>query len=232
MRALTRWLWDWTKTIVSALVVWFAFSTFVLQAFRITSSSMENTMLIGDILYVNKMLYGAEVPLVGKRLPAFREPLAGDLIVFDSVEEEGLTVVKRLIGMPGDTLAMTDGVLYKNGHAVEEPWIPEGRRLMATDPASSAQIRRWQVAHLVGRDTAGYEPDPNNWGPLVVPPRSYFMMGDNRRDSYDSRFWGFLPRENVRGKAVFVYFSYDPDTYKPLPFITNIRWRRLFTVLE
>ena len=111
MRAVARWLWDWAKTIAVALVIWFTFSTFILQAFRIPSSSMEGTLLIGDVLYVNKMLYGATVPLVGKRLPAFREPRREEVVVFDSVEEEGLKVVKRLIGVAGDTLAMKDGVL-------------------------------------------------------------------------------------------------------------------------
>jgi signal peptidase I len=229
MRRLTRWLWDWTKTIATALVVWFFFSTFILQAFHIPSSSMESTLLIGDVLYVNKMLYGAEIPLVGKRLPAVREPARGDLLVFDSVEQEGLKVVKRLIGMPGDTLAMASGVLQRNGKPVDEPWVATENRLAETDQFGRAKMAAWQRAALVGRDPAGYAPDPNNWGPILVPPGSYFMMGDNRRESWDSRYWGFLPRKNVRGSPMFIYFSWDANTYKPLPLITNIRWARLFT---
>ena len=229
MRRLTRWLWDWTKTIAVALVVWFVFSTFILQAFHIPSSSMENTLLIGDVLYVNKMLYGAEIPLVGKRLPAFREPARGDLLVFDSVEQEGLKVVKRLIGMPGDTIAMAAGVLQRNGRPVDEPWVLSENRLAETDAAGQAKMASWQRPFLVGRDSAGYAPDPTNWGPLAVPAGSYFMMGDNRRESWDSRYWGFLPRKNVRGSPMFIYFSWDGNTYKPLPFLTNIRWARLFT---
>jgi signal peptidase I len=230
MRSLGRWLWDWTKTIVIALVIWFTFSTFILQAFRIPSSSMEGTLLIGDVLYVNKMLYGATIPLVGKRLPPIREPRREEVVVFESVEERGLKVVKRLIGMGGDTLAMKDGVLFRNGAAVEEPWVLPGNRHSATDAAGLAKMRDWQLRYLVDGERSDYRPDPDNWGPIVVPPDSFFMMGDNRRESYDSRFWGFLPRGNVRGKPVIIYFSYDPDTYKPLPIVTNIRWRRLFTL--
>ena len=138
MRSLARWLWDWAKTIVVALVIWFTFSTFILQAFRIPSSSMEGTLLIGDVLYVNKMLYGATIPLVGTRLPAIREPRREEVVVFDSVEEEGLKVVKRLIGVGGDTLAMKDGILARNGNPVEEPWVLAGNRHASTDEAGAA----------------------------------------------------------------------------------------------
>jgi len=106
MKSFGKWLWDWAKSIAVALVVWFFLRTFLVEAFRIPSGSMENTLLIGDFLFVNKLLYGAEVPLLHKRLPAVREPRRGEILVFDSVEEEGLKVVKRLIGIPGDTLSM------------------------------------------------------------------------------------------------------------------------------
>src|SRR6266498_3232008 len=114
-RSFATWLWEWTKSIVVALLVWFVLRTFLVEAFRIPSGSMENTLLIGDFLFVNKALYGAEVPLIHTRLPAVREPERNDILVFDSVEEEGLKVVKRLIGMPGDTLAMEAGQLFRNG---------------------------------------------------------------------------------------------------------------------
>jgi signal peptidase I len=105
-RSAIIWVWEWAKSIVVALVVWFFLRTFLVEAFRIPSGSMENTLLIGDFLFVNKALYGAEVPLIHARLPAVREPERDEILVFDSVEEEGLKVVKRLIGMPGDTLSM------------------------------------------------------------------------------------------------------------------------------
>ena len=230
MKRVTRWLWDWAKTITSALIIWFFFSTFILQAFHIPSSSMEGTLLIGDVLYVNKMLYGAEVPLIKKRLPPFREPRREELLVFDSVEQEGLKVVKRLVGVPGDTIAMHDGVLERNGKPVTEPWVDPANRQSETDELGRQKMEAWQRRHLVRGDPDSYHPDPNNWGPIVVPSDSFFMMGDNRRESWDSRYWGFLPRTNVRGKPMLIYFSWERNTYKPLPFLTNIRWGRLFTL--
>jgi len=232
MKGFLRWIWDWTKSIVVALIVWFLLRTFLVEAFRIPSGSMENTLLVGDFLFVNKMLYGAEVPFVHNRLPALREPKRGEILVFDSVEQEGLKVVKRLIGLPGDTLAMENGALYRNRVRIDEPWVIRTDPTANADPMGRAQMRRWQLPHYVGRDAESYSPDLNNWGPIVVPRDSFFMMGDNRDGSYDGRYWGFLPRKNVRGRPLVVYFSYDPSTYKPLPFVTNVRWGRLFTVPE
>ncbi len=228
MKSLVRWLWDWAKSIGVALVVWFFLRTFLVEAFRIPSGSMENTLLIGDFLFVNKLLYGAEIPLIHKRLPPVREPIRGEILVFDSVEEEGLKVVKRLIGVPGDTLSMETSQLYRNGAKVDEPWVIRTDSTAKADPASRAQMRRWQIRHYVGRQPDSYAPDLNNWGPIVVPRDSFFMMGDNRDGSYDGRYWGFLPRLNVRGRPLIVYFSFNPDTYKPLPFLTNVRWARIF----
>lgn len=231
MKSFGRWIWDWTKSIAVALVVWFFLRTFLVEAFRIPSGSMENTLLIGDFLFVNKLLYGAEVPLIHKRLPAIREPRRGDILVFDSVEEKGLKVVKRLVGVPGDTLSMENGLLYRNRKAVNEPWVIRTDPGANADPLQREQMRRWQVPHLVGGVRAdSYHPDLNNWGPIVVPSDSFFMMGDNRDGSYDGRYWGFLPREHVRGRPLLVYYSYDGNTYKPLPFFTNIRWNRIFTM--
>jgi signal peptidase I len=201
------------------------------EAFRIPSGSMENTLLVGDFLFVNKLLYGAEVPLIHKRLPAVREPRRGEILVFDSVEQEGLKVVKRLIGVPGDTLSMKDGKLYRNGSSVEEPWVIRTDPNSNADPLQREQMRRWQSLHLTrGVNPDSYHPDLNTWGPIVVPPDSFFMMGDNRDGSYDGRYWGFLPRANVRGRPLLVYYSFDGSTYRPLPFFTNIRWGRIFTV--
>lgn len=230
MNKMMRWLWDWTKSIAVALVVWFLLRSFLVEAFKIPSGSMENTLLVGDFLFVNKLLYGAEVPFVRAKLPAIREPVRGEILVFDSVEQEGLKVVKRLIGTPGDTLAMENGLLFRNGQRAEEPWVIRTDPTANADPSSRAMMRRWQLKHFVGRDSVGYTPDLNNWGPIVVPRDSFFMMGDNRDGSYDGRYWGFLPRANVRGRPLIVYFSYNPDTYRPLPFVTNVRWRRLFSL--
>ncbi len=227
-QGFAKWLWEWTKSIAFALVVWLFLRTFLIEAFRIPSGSMENTLLVGDFLFVNKLLYGAEVPVIHKRLPAVREPVRNDVVVFDSVEEEGLKVVKRLIGVPGDTLAMADGRLYRNGVAVDEPWARHRSPGTGADAFHRAKMRAWQVEYLVG-DTSGYSPDLNDWGPIVVPPGHFFMMGDNRDYSDDGRYWGFLPRESVRGRPLFVYFSFDAQSWRPLPFFTAIRWTRFFT---
>ncbi|MBX3145461.1 MAG: signal peptidase I [Gemmatimonadales bacterium] len=232
MRGFVRWLWDWVKSIAVALVVWFFLRTFLVEAFRIPSGSMERTLLIGDFLFVNKLLYGAEVPLIGKRLPAVREPERNDVIVFDSVEEEGLKVVKRLVGLPGDTLSMENGVLFRDGQKVDEPWVVRTDPNYHADASSRAQMRRWQIRYYVGSNPDRYNPDLNTWGPIVVPPDSFLMLGDNRDGSYDGRYYGFLPRANVRGRPLIVYFSYDPETFKPAPYLTNIRWARLFTKPE
>lgn len=228
-RSIVIWIWDWAKSIVVALVVWFFLRTFLVEAFRIPSGSMESTLLIGDFLFVNKALYGAEVPIIHKRLPAVREPRRDDILVFDSVEEEGLKVVKRLIGMPGDTLSMENGELFRNGERVNEPYAVHSDPTRSEDPIQRAKMREWQLPHLVRRDPSSYQPDLQEWGPIVVPPDSFFMMGDNRDSSYDGRYWGFLPRTNVRGRPLVVYFSYDPGSWRAIPFLTAVRWGRLFT---
>lgn len=226
------WAWEWTKSIGIALVVWFLLRTFLVEAFRIPSGSMERTLLIGDFLFVNKALYGAEVPIIHSRLPAFREPERGDIIVFDSVEDEGLKVVKRLIGMPGDTLSMADGQLFRNGEAVPEPYIDDADPAQSEEPMQRSRMRAWQLPHYVGDEPAEYQPDLMDWGPIVVPSDSYFVMGDNRGSSYDGRYWGFLPRQNVRGRPLLVYYSYDKESWKPLPFLSAIRWDRIFSTPE
>jgi signal peptidase I len=228
-RSVVVWLWEWTKSIVVALVVWFFLRTFLVEAFRIPSGSMENTLLIGDFLFVNKALYGAEVPLIHTYLPPVREPVRNDILVFDSVEEEGLKVVKRLIGMPGDTLSMEGGQLYRNGRRVPEPYAVHADPRRSEDAVQRAKMREWQVPHLARRDSASYQPDLQDWGPIVVPADSFFMMGDNRDSSYDGRYWGFLPRMNVRGRPLVVYFSYDPSSWRALPFLTAVRWDRIFS---
>ncbi|MBA2291375.1 MAG: signal peptidase I [Gemmatimonadales bacterium] len=229
--SLGRWLLEWTKSIAVALVVWQVLRVFLLEAFRIPSGSMQNTLLVGDFLFVNKFLYGAEVPFIHKRLPAVREPARGDIIVFDSVEEgsEDLKIVKRLIGIPGDTLAMRGGVVYRNGEELAEPYAINSDPLRSEEPMMRARMREWQVEHYAGPVPLGYAPDLHDWGPVVVPAESLFVMGDNRDGSYDGRYWGFLPRINVRGRPLLVYFSYDQESWKAFPFLTEVRWDRVFS---
>ncbi len=223
---------EWTRSILIAIGIWLVMRTFLVEAFRIPSSSMENTLLVGDFLFVNKALYGAELPFTQRHFPAVREPRRGDLIVFDSVEEPGRKLVKRLIGAPGDTLAMRDGDVYRNGRALAEPYAVHADPTRSESPANRERMRAWQLPHLVEADPAGYAPDLHDWGPIVVPPDSLFVMGDNRDDSYDGRYWGFLPRGNVRGHPMFIYFSYDPASWRALPVFSAIRWRRILSPLE
>jgi signal peptidase I len=226
-----RVVMDWVKSISIALVAWFLLRTFLLEAFRIPSGSMQNTLLVGDFLFVNKFLYGAEVPIIKKRLPAVREPERGDIIVFDSVEED-LKVVKRLIGVGGDTLEMRAGVVFRNGTRLDEPYAVNSDPGQSADPLMRAQMREWQVRHFAGPVPRGYQPDLHDWGPVVVPKDSLFVMGDNRDGSYDGRYWGFLPRINVRGTPVLVYFSYDQQSIRSMAFLTEVRWGRLLSTPE
>ena len=225
-KPLAQSAWEWTKSIAAALVIWFFLRALLVEAFRIPSGSMENTLLIGDFLFVNKALYGAEVPVVHRRLPAFREPERGDVVIFDSATEPGVSVVKRVIGIPGDTIRMQDEVVFINGRALDEPYAI---KTPAAPDLESPEMRAAQVAHLVGRDPKNYRPTLKNWGPLLVPPDSFLVMGDNRDDSYDSRYWGFLGRDRVRGRPLFIYYSYDKNGVLPLPFFTAIRWSRILS---
>jgi signal peptidase I len=220
---------SWVKSIAGALVLWLILRTFLIGAFHITSGSMEATLLVGDVLFVNKALYGSEIPIIRKRIPGFREPRRLDIVVFDSAEEPGLTVVKRLIGVPGDTIEMRDNVVLVNNMEMVEPYLAE--RPEPGDPVD-AKMRAWQSRYFVGDDLENYAPSAKNWGPLLVPPDSFLVMGDNRNASYDSRWWGFLGRDRIEGRAMIVYFSYDRNGLLPLPFLTAIRWRRLFTILR
>ncbi len=220
---------EWSRALLLAIAAWLVIRTLVVEAYRIPSGSMEGTLLDGDFLLVNKAIYGAEVPLLGLRLPAWREPRRGDLLVFDSVEEPGKRVVKRLVGLPGDTLEMRGGSLLVNGVPLPEPYARHDYVEKSESPESRLRMRAWQVRYLVGRDPTGYDPDLQDWGPLLVPRDSLFVLGDNRDNSYDGRYWGFVPRSHVRGRPLVIYFSYDPSAGR-LPFLTAVRLGRMFTV--
>ena len=226
-KAQKHWAWEWTKAIVIALVLWFLLCTMLIQAFRIPSSSMENTLLVGDFLFVNKAVYGAEIPIIGKRLPAFRKPRRSDLIVFNSPETPGIHVVKRVVGVPGDTLSMVENRILLNGTLLDEPFVVlSGNDVDPEDP----RMRDWQLCCLVHQDPDSYRPTLKNWGPIVVPPDSLFVMGDNRDDSYDSRYWGLLGRDRIAGQPLFIYYSFDRESGRFLSPITAVRWSRICSV--
>ncbi len=227
-RKALRLVFDWVRTIIMALLVWGFLRTFVIEAFRISSGSMQNTLMTGDFLFVNKFLYGAEVPLLHTWLPAVREPMRGDILVFDSVEEADKKIVKRLVGLPGDTLAMRGGALFLNGEPQFEPYLMPPIPGMSADPIQRARMRRWQSPHLVGGPTPDYRPNLQDWGPIIVPADSLFVLGDNRDDSYDGRYWGFLPRRHLRGSPVIIHFSIRAERTGSL--WSDVRWNRLFHV--
>ena len=196
-----------------------------LQAFTITSGSMEPTLMAGDFVWVNKAAMGSRIPFTDIRIPGYSEPRRGEILVFDPPHEDTLIVVKRLIGMPGDTLEMRDKTLYLNGIAQDEPYV------LRTDdkPDFSAAAMVWQRDILAGGPRDDYQPTRDTWGPLVIPEDRYFMLGDNRDDSIDSRIWGLLERWRFEGRIIVRYFSYNRDSYRPFPFIREIRWDRIGT---
>lgn len=221
--AVLSLLWDWTRTLLIAFALFVLVRTFVVEAFRIPTGSMENTLLVGDFLLVNKAVYGAEVPGTHIHLPAFAEPKRGDVVVFVPPHDPTKNYVKRLVGMPGDTLEMRSKVLFVNGKRQDEPYARYiDRRGDAVHPDM-----RWQSNYLSASTSKGYHPTRDNWGPLVVPPGDYFMLGDNRDNSEDSRYWGFVSREAIRGKPWFVYYSFDPDMRGRLPWLEDVRWDRI-----
>lgn len=213
----------WAKIIVISLALFIVIRAFGVEAFKIASGSMEHTLFEGDFLLINKLVYGAGIPGVGRKLPALHPPRDGDVIVFTYPVDPRLNYVKRIVGTPGDTLAMREGELIRNGRPVQENYIQR----TPGEPDQSDDDFRWQKAYLVGNAAIqDYHPSRNNWGPLVVPPHDYFVLGDNRDNSSDSRYWGFVADSLVRGQPIVVYYSYAPDTGDKLDWLTRLRWKR------
>ena len=217
-------LWEWVKILAVSVLLFFFLRTFFVEAFKIPSGSMERTLLVGDFLLVNKLAYGAEVPFTHRRLPKLREPQDGDVIVFEWPEDPTKNFVKRLVGLPGDTLEMRDGKLIRNSRVLSEPYVLHTEP--DVDPAP--EDFRWQRDYLVktANATVGYHPSRNNWGPLVVPAGNYFVLGDNRDNSLDSRYWGFVADSLVKGRPFVIYYSYAPDSVD-FAWLTRIRWQRV-----
>jgi signal peptidase I len=215
--------WDWTRSLALAFLLFLGIRSFVVEAFKIPTSSMENTLLVGDFLLVNKAVYGPVVPGLGIRLPGWREPERGEVVVFNPPHEPEKNYVKRLVGLPGDTLEMHDKELHINGVPVPEPYVHYiDRSGDAVHPGM-----RWQSYHLIASTRRGYHPSRDNWGPLVVPDGEYFVLGDNRDNSEDSRYWGFVDRESIRGRPWFVYYSFDPSVVERAPWASAVRWARI-----
>ena len=190
---------EYAEVLLLAFLLTVFIRSFVVQAFRIPSGSMENTLLVGDFLFVNKFLYGARVPYTDIQLPAIRAPHRGDIMVFKFPEDQTKDFIKRLIGQPGDTLEIRDKHVWINGRPLDEPYV---RFMNERIRPRSWEEPNIQPAHAGNKD---------NFGPVVVPPGHYFMMGDNRDNSADSRYWGFLDGKLIKGRAILIYWSWNPD---------------------
>ena len=186
-----------------ALVLTLFLRAFVIQAFRIPSASMQDTLLIGDFLFVNKFEYGPKIPFTHVRLPGLRAPRRGDVIVFQFPQDPSKDFIKRCIATGGQTLSIKDKQVSVDGVPLREPYA------IHTDPT----VR-----------PAGYE-YRDNFGPYTVPRGDLFMMGDNRDNSNDSRYWGPLDLDLVKGRAMFLYWSWDGEKNWP-------RWNRIFQIIH
>lgn len=226
---------EWLKSLTIAVLLFFLIRTFLIQAFTIPSGSMEDTLQVGDYLMANNAIYGAQIPFTNLRVPAFREPEFGDVVVFrPTYNQPIIDVVKRIVGEPGDTIQMVDRVLFRNGVELDEPYVePE---YLPDEPIERFGIGgyQWHLEVLPENvSPENYAPTRDNWGPLIVPEGEYMLLGDNRDQSLDSRYMGFIPREVIRGKALFIYYSIDPFVDRPFPrFLTAVRWDRLGMIIR
>jgi signal peptidase I len=194
---------EYAEAIVIAAVLALFIRTFVVQAFKIPSGSMKNTLLVGDHLLVNKFLYGTHIPFTHIIIMKIRDPKRGDIIVFKYPEDESKDFIKRVIGTPGDVVQEIAKKIYINGKPIPEPYtIYRDDEIL---PKSMGP--------------------KDNFGPIFVPPHKYFMMGDNRDRSHDSRYWGFVDESKIIGKAMILYWSWDGDG-------TLIRWDRIGRIVK
>jgi signal peptidase I len=196
-------LQEYIEAIILAIVIAFFIRTFVIQAYKIPSGSMKPTLQIGDHILVSKFNYGVKLPFIRSTLIPFGTPKRGDIVVFIYPEDRSKDFIKRLIGLPGDIIEIRDktiflnGLPYKDGHGVyaDSLIIP-----------GSVQPR-------------------DNFGPITVPEDSLFVMGDNRDESYDSRFWGVVNQRDVLGKALIIYWSWNHTDH-------GVRWNRIGSILH
>jgi signal peptidase I len=193
---------EYAEALLVALALALFIRTFFVQAFKIPSGSMLPTLEIGDHLLVNKLLYGIRVPFVGTRFFTFFEPERGDIIVFVYPEDRDKDFIKRVVGIPGDVIEIRKKQLYRNGKPVDRSEETYAQYTQEVEPG----VR-------------------DNFGPITVPDGHVFVMGDNRDHSFDSRFWGFVPYEDIKGKAFVIYWSWDGED-------TWVRWWRLGNLVD
>ncbi len=216
---------EYFESIVIAVILALFVRTWVVQAFKIPTGSMENNLLIGDHLLVNKFIFGPTATALERTLMPVRDPRRGDVVVFKFPDEPERDFIKRVIGLPGETLELRSKKVYVDGRPLDEPYVH------FLEGASDAQ----EITSFDVRE---------RYGPVRVPPGQYFVMGDNRDNSQDSRYWGFLPRHYIKGRALMIYWSYESGRQDYLDegvgasvrrlgsvvahFFTRTRWERLF----
>jgi len=191
------------EAILVAIIIALFIRTFVVQAFKIPSGSMKQTLQIGDHILVNKFIYGVKIPYLRKTIIPIEQPSRGDIIVFRYPVDPDKDFIKRVIGVPGDVIEIRDKQLYRNHKKVIHDFG------VHTDP------------HII---PARIRPR-DNFGPITVPEHSLFVMGDNRDESFDSRFWGFVDYKAVNGKAFIIYWSWDKENF-------DVRWNRIGRILR
>jgi len=194
---------EYVEAILLAIVIAFFIRTFVIQAYKIPSGSMKPTLLIGDHILVSKFNYGVKLPFIRSTLIPVGSPRRGDIVVFIYPEDRSKDFIKRLVGLPGDTVEVRDKQILLNGQP-------------------------WKETHGVHSDSLvipGAVQPRDNFGPVKVPEGSLFVMGDNRDESYDSRFWGFVDMKDVLGKALIIYWSWNNEDF-------SVRWGRIGTILD
>jgi signal peptidase I len=197
---------EYFESIVIAVILALFVRTWVVQAFKIPTGSMENNLLVGDHLLVNKFIYGPTAGGVERALLPVDTIDRGDVVVFKYPEDPERDFIKRVIGLPGETLEVRNKKVHVNGRPLDEPYVH------FLEPAgASSEFAPYDVRE--------------QYGPVTVPDGHYFVMGDNRDNSQDSRYWGFLPRHYVKGKALVVYWSFESDGFPNV--LTGTRWERL-----
>jgi len=232
---------EYTESILIALFIALVLRVSVVQAYHVPTGSMKDTILAGDYLLVNKFIYGVrtpdEIPLIDVhiphvRLPAFKEPQPGEIVVFKFPPDPSQNYVKRCIAIAGQTVEVRNGLAYIDGKIegksefIGKVWDAEENSYLL-----SYRIIRENGKQYIIRHYSNHNLEAENMAPVVVPEGHFFMMGDNRDNSYDSRSWGFVPRENVVGEAMVVYWS----SIERLPLydvLNKIRWGRIGTVLD
>jgi signal peptidase I len=220
---------EYFESIVIAVILALFVRTFVVQAFKIPTGSMENNLLIGDHLLVNKFVFGPEPTGFERTIMPVRDIRRGDIVVFKYPDEPERDFIKRVIGLPGETLELRNKKIFINGQPLDEPYVHYIDASHAASEVTSFDLRE-------------------RYGPVQVPADQYFVMGDNRDNSQDSRYWGFLPRHYVKGKALLIYWSYESGredytesgigaSVKRLfsvvtHFFTRTRWERLLNQIR